>query len=113
MLRTCLPLFFLFTTFNVAAQTKGRDFNAVDAYVKSLGPLTGMSMGTVNNVVSKKFTDKIDRARAIYYWIANNISFDVKSQRNYNTAKNTAADVLLSRKAIGIGFASLFSRYVQ
>ena len=108
MLKNFIPIFFLFTGFNTSAQTNGRDFTKIDAYVKSVGPLTGMSMGTVNNVVSKKFEDKIDRVRAIYYWIANNISFDAKSQRNYNTAKNTPADVLESRKAIGIGFASLF-----
>jgi hypothetical protein len=65
-------------------------------------------MGTINNVVSNKFTDKIDKARAIYYWIAHNISFDVKAARSNNTAKNTVADVLLNRRAVGIGFASLF-----
>lgn len=107
-LRNCLPLLFTLLVLNVSAQTNGRDFTAVDAYVKSLGPLDSMSMGTINNVVSNKFTDKIDKARAIYYWIAHNISFDVKAARTNNTAKNTPTDVLLSRKAIGIGFASLF-----
>jgi len=90
------------------AQTNGRDFKAIDAYVKSLGNLEGMSMATVNNVVSNKYTDKIDKARAIYYWIANNISYDVKLTRSTNKLKNTPADVLLTRKATGPGFANLF-----
>lgn len=67
-----------------------------------------MTMGTINNVVSKKFEDKIDRARAIYDWIALNITYDIKAAKSNNTAKNTPTDVLLSRKAVGIGFASLF-----
>lgn len=98
----------LFSSISLAAQTNGRDFTAVDEYVKGLGSLDNMSMGTINNVVSNKFTDKIDKARAIYYWIATSITYDVKSARNNSTQKNTPTDVLASRKAVGIGFASLF-----
>ena len=67
-----------------------------------------MSIGSINNVVSKKFDDKIDRARAIYYWIAHNIEFDIKAARTGNTAKNTPTEVLANRRGVGIGFASLF-----
>ena len=109
LIKKILPLLlFTIANFNVNAQTNGRDFTAVDAYVKGLGPLNGMSMGTINNVVSNKFTDKIDKARAIYYWIAHNITYDVKAARNNSMMKNTPTEVLLSRKAVGIGFASLF-----
>lgn len=90
------------------AQTGNRDFKQVDDYVKSLGPLDSMSMGTINNVVSNKFTDKIDRARAIYDWIASNISYDIKAGRTSNNAKNTPTEILRSRKATSIGFALLF-----
>jgi hypothetical protein len=98
----------LLAGFSASAQTNGRDFTKIDAYVKSLGPLTTMSMGTINNVVSNKFTDKIDKARAIYYWVAHNIAYDVKALRNSSNAKNTPAEVLLTRKATSLGFASLF-----
>jgi transglutaminase/protease-like cytokinesis protein 3 len=108
LLKKLSPAFFAITVLNSAAQTGGRDFTKIDAYVKSLGPLDSMSTGTINNVVSNKFIDKMDKARAIYYWIAHNITYDVKATRNNNTAKNTPAEVLHSRKAVGIGFASLF-----
>jgi transglutaminase/protease-like cytokinesis protein 3 len=108
LLKKILPALFIFLLSNVSAQTNSRDFKAIDAYVKSLGALDSMSMGTINNVVSNKFTDKMDKARAIYYWIAHNISYDVKSTRNNSKLKNTPADVLLTRKATGIGFANLF-----
>ncbi|MBK7434506.1 MAG: hypothetical protein IPI66_11820 [Chitinophagaceae bacterium] len=95
------------TIMTSTAQTNGRDFKAIDEYVKSLGNLDSMSMGTINNVVSWKFLDKIDRVRAIFDWIAMNITYDVKAARTNNLAKNTPAEVLKSRKAVGIGFASL------
>lgn len=98
----------IISSINVSAQTGGRDFTEIDAYVKSLGPLDSMSMGTINNVVSNHFEDKIDKARAIYYWIANHITYDIKAARSNSTTKNTPTDVLLNRKAVGIGFASLF-----
>ena len=108
LLQKLLPALFLISVLPAVAQTNGRDFKAIDAYVKSLGPLQGMSMGTINNVVSNKFTDKIDKARAIYYWIAHHIAYDIKAARTNNVTKNTPAEVLASRKATGIGFASLF-----
>ena len=103
-----LPVLLMLAGFSCLAQIKGRDFKAVDAYVKSLGALDSMSMGTINNVVSNKFTDKMDKARAIYDWIAHHITYDVKAARSNSTSKNTPTDVLLYRKAVGIGFASLF-----
>ena len=108
LFKKLLPAFFVTAAFNATAQTNGRDFTAVDAYVKSLGALDSMSMGTINNVVSNKFTDKIDKAKAIYYWIAHNITYDIKAAKSNSTIKNTPTDVLLYRKAVGIGFASLF-----
>jgi len=108
LMKKILPLLFILTGSDLSAQTNGRDFTAIDAYVKSLGPLDSMSMGTINNVVSNKFTDKMDKARAIYYWIAHHITYDIKAARSNSTVKNTPADVLLYRKATGIGFASLF-----
>jgi transglutaminase/protease-like cytokinesis protein 3 len=107
-LKKLLPAFILIAGFNASAQTNGRDFTKIDEYVKSLGPLTTMSMGTINNVVSNKFTDKMDKARAIYYWVAHSITYDVKAARSNSNAKNTPAEVLLTRKATGLGFASLF-----
>ena len=108
LFRIIIPFLFAMTAIPVHAQTNGRDFTTVDNYVKSLGPLTGMTMGTINNVVSNKFTDKIDKARAIYYWIAHHIEYDIKAARSNNSAKNTPTEVLLYRKAVGIGFAGLF-----
>lgn len=105
-----LLLVFFLTLFslNTTAQTNGHDFSAVDDYAKKLGTLEGMSMGTIQNVVARKFTDKMDRARVIYDWIALNISFDVKANKAGANAKLTVSDVLKTRKASSSGFAMLF-----
>jgi transglutaminase/protease-like cytokinesis protein 3 len=108
LVKKLLPAFLIIAASAVQAQTNGKDFKAIDAYVKSLGSLEGMSMGTINNVLINKYTDKMEKARAIYYWIANNITFDVKLSKNNNALKNTPAEVLKTRRATAPGFASLF-----
>ncbi len=90
------------------AQTGSKDFKAIDEYIKGLGPMTGMSTATIDNVVINHFEDKVDKLRAIYAWIAMNITYDAKAARSSNITKNKPAEVLASRKAVGIGFASLF-----
>ena len=65
-----LPVLFLFAGFNTSAQTNGRDFTKIDAYVKNLGSLDNMSMGTINNVVCNKFTNKIDKYTLWLDWKA-------------------------------------------
>ena len=103
-------LFFILTlvSLDTYAQTEGKDFKAIDEYIKGLGAMEGMSTATINNVVINHFDDKVDKLRAIYTWIALNITYDAKAARTNNTQKNKPADVLATRKAVGLGFASLF-----
>ncbi|HQW84050.1 MAG TPA: transglutaminase domain-containing protein [Ferruginibacter sp.] len=108
LLRKICPIIFVLTSPNLSAQTININFTAVDNYIKSIGPLDSMSMGTINNIVTSKFINKIDKVRAIYDWIARNITYDVKAARANNISKNSPTEVLLHRKAVGIGFASLF-----
>lgn len=111
MMNKCIPLSFVLlfcVVLNGLAQTNGKDFKLVDAYVKKLGSLDSMNMGTISAIVTKPFTDKTDKARAIFDWIAYNISYDCKAGRSGNTQKNTPTEVLLYRKAVGIGYAALF-----
>jgi hypothetical protein len=97
-----------FFAVGVFAQTPVKNFKAVDDYVKKLGPLDSMNMGTISGIVTKPFADKTEKARAIFDWITANISFDCKMARSGNTQKNTTTEVLLYRKAVGAGYAALF-----
>ena len=90
---------FLFFSIQASAQIVNKDFSAVDAYVKNLGPLDTLNMGTISFVVTKKFPDNLDKVRAIFDWIAYNISLDVKAVRNGGNDKMTSDEVLKTRKA--------------
>jgi len=50
----------------------------------------------------------IEKARAIYVWLADNISYDAKSINKNKTGDNSAKGVLKSKKAICGGYASLY-----
>ena len=94
-------------TIGVSAQSK-KDFKAVDDFVKKVGALDSMAMGTISETVTKPFADKTEKVRAIFDWIAYNISYDVKAARTGSDLKNSTDEVLLYRRAIGIGYATLF-----
>lgn len=91
-----------------AAQPAKRDFREVDEFVKKLGSLDSMNTGTISAILTRKFTDNTDKVRAIFDWVAFNISIDCKAVKNGNNVKVTGDDVLKTRKATGAGFAALF-----
>ena len=93
---------------HASAQLGTANYKAIDEYVQKLGNLDTFNMGTIAAIVTRPFTDKKERARAIFDWIAFNISFDPKAARSGNSQKNSSTEVLQNRKAVGIGFASLF-----
>jgi len=90
------------------AQRTSNDFKMVDDYVQSLGSLDTLNMGTISYVVTKKFPENKDKVRAIFDWIAYNISFDCKAARNNGNEKTNSDDVLKSRKTTSTGYATLF-----
>lgn len=98
----------LFCSSGLFAQKSYEDFKVVDEYVKSLGKLDTLNMGTISYIVTKKFPDNKDKARAIFDWIANNIAFDLKAAKKDGNEKNVAEDVLKFRKATASGYAALF-----
>ena len=53
-----------------------------------------LNMGTISYVVTKKFPDSKDKSRAIFDWIAYNISFDVKAARS-NGNEKSSSDIIL------------------
>ena len=103
-----LLLLFLFISAASFAQTRSADFKVIDDYVKSLGALDTLNAGSISFIVTKKFPDNKDKVRAIFDWIAHNISFDCKMARNNGNEKNTSDDVLKTRKTNASGYAALF-----
>jgi hypothetical protein len=103
-----LNTIFLLLVFFTFAQPTTKEYQAVDDAVKKLGSFDSLNMGTISNIVTKNFTTKELKVRAIYAWIANNITFDIKAYKSNDASKSSSADVLKYRKAIGAGYAALF-----
>jgi len=103
-----LPVAFFSLLCTAHSQTVNGDYKIVDEYVKSLGSLDSLNMGTISSIVTKKFAGNIDKTRAIFDWIAYNISFDCKAARNNGNEKMTSDGVLKTRKANANGYAALF-----
>ncbi|MEO6722906.1 MAG: transglutaminase domain-containing protein [Ferruginibacter sp.] len=100
----CLLMFTGGTSFSQS----NNDFKIVDDYVKSLGPLDTLNTGTISFIVTKKFPDAKDKVRAIFDWIAYNISYDLKAGRNNDNEKTSTDMVLKTRMATAAGYAGLF-----
>ena len=108
IVKKILPFLFLLLSIKTFSQTNKGDFRVVDDYVKSLGSLDTLNMGTISYILTKKFPDSKDKSRAIFDWIAYNISFDVKAART-NGNESTPSDIILkTRKATSSGYAALF-----
>lgn len=108
ILKPTISFIFSLVILNTTAQKIGRDFKEIDEAVKKMGALDSMNMGTISNLLTKKLDNKTDKARAIFTWIATNISYDIKNARKGVTDKNSSTDALLYRKATGTGYANLF-----
>lgn len=100
-----LLIAFLITTIQIFAQD---NYAKADAHALKVGKLDSMNMGSITTILIKPFTEKVDKARAIYTWIANNIVYDLKAIRASKNDKDATADVLLYRKATAEGFAKLY-----
>lgn len=103
-------ILFIFTFIAFAsASLKGqvKNFTSTDAYIKQLGSLDNLNVATIADTITRNFSDKYDKARAIFYWIANNIALDPKAIKANDNKKKDPVDVVQLRKATPIGFALL------
>lgn len=94
--------------FSSNAQQAENRFKEVDEYVQSLGSLDTLNVGTISYILTRKFPESVDKVRAIFYWIANNISIDVKLAKKGSNEKMLSENILKNRKANANGYATIF-----
>ena len=82
------------------AQESSDQFKQVDEYVKSLGSLDTLNMGTISYIITKKFPGAKDKTRAIFDWIAYNINYDCKAARSSGNEVTGSEEILKTRKAV-------------
>lgn len=108
MKKIILLLLVISTIIGTKAQQAETPLSENDEYVKKLGALEKFNVAIIADTITKKFSDKKDKARAIYFWIANNIALDPKGIKMNDTKNNAPETVVQLRKATPLGFAMLF-----
>ncbi len=84
------------------------NYQAVDDFVKKLGPMSSLNLANIADSLTRRLADKEQKARAIFYWIANNIALDAKGIKVSDERKSLPEDVVKNRKATPLGFAKLY-----
>ena len=84
-----------------------QEYGEVDAKVAQLGRLDSLNVARIADTVSRSFPDRQQKARAIFYWIANNIEPDLRATKGNDNKKILPELVIVSRKATPLGYATL------
>lgn len=92
---------------NVSAQKNSKSYTEIDSYVMKLGSLDSFNVATIADTLTRSFPDKHSKARAIFYWVANNISFDLKALKANDSRRVDPVLVIQTRKATPLGYANL------
>lgn len=69
--------------------------------------MSDKNVATIAREITISFTDKKDKARAIYYWISNNVALDPKAIKSNDQRNNDPVKVIELRKATALGFSLL------
>jgi len=105
LLFLCCSFLLLNTT---TAQKVEGPYQKVDDFVITLGPLTDNNVSTIADTLTRNLGSKELKARAIFYWIANNIALDAKAIKANDNRKTLPEEVIKTRKSTPLGFAKLF-----
>lgn len=86
------------------------DYSAIDNYVKSLSITTDMSYESAAQKICQRATNDTEKARAIYYWLATNITYD-----NAKTQPDAYLADLTWSKRTGVcqGYSELFIKLAR
>lgn len=102
-----LPFSLLMQCLSIAQVTTS-SFQKTDEFVQSIGSLDSLNMGTIARIITQHFSEKEDKARAVFSWIATHIAYETNTGRANNPKYNTTDVVLKNRKATSGGYAALF-----
>jgi len=84
------------------------DFAAIDSYALGTPAVAEASIASLSAYLTMPAKDDVEKARAIYRWITENISYDVVAFLSGNYGDQTAEGVLASRWGVCEGYARLF-----
>ncbi len=97
---------FLITTI-CFAQINTPKYKYIDDDVEKLGSFPAKNVAEIADAITAKYSSNEDKARAIFYWIANNIAIDPKAVSKQDEKNKLPEKVIELRKATPLGFSLL------
>ena len=94
--------------FQVNSQAQTHDYSPVDFAIQKMGKLEGLNVATIADTITHPFASKEDKARAVFYWISNNILLDLKATKAGDNKNTDPVFVVANRKATPLSYAMLF-----
>ncbi|MCC6727272.1 MAG: hypothetical protein IT258_22395 [Saprospiraceae bacterium] len=82
-------------------------FKSIDSKARNCSSKSENNIDSLANYLASISNNDIEKARAIYIWLTDNIRYDDYAYNN-NLESKTAEEVLADRKAVCDGFSSLF-----
>ena len=93
------------------AQTN-TSFAAIDKKMAAIPQNTTLSTEAIANYINANFKTENDKIRAVFYWTASNISYDVANMFAVNideTPQERLAKALKNRKGVCTDYATIFN----
>lgn len=83
------------------------NFRGVDSLARCIGPCDSLDISRITYLLTNGYDDPIKKVRAIYTWIADNISYDCKAYHLPSKRLSDPDKILKARKAVCGGYAYL------
>ncbi|MBM3185669.1 MAG: hypothetical protein FJZ67_05155 [Bacteroidetes bacterium] len=100
-------IFLFFIHFSSFSQVK-REFDDIDLFARN-APKNIQNSDELVSYFSSRQARPIEKARMIYVWLTDNISYDARAYNLKNPGDNSPSSVFKSKKAVCAGFASLYT----
>jgi transglutaminase-like putative cysteine protease len=88
-------------------------FDTIDQYALNVPKSAEASVESLATYLTQPAKNDLEKARAIYRWITQNISYDINAFFTGNYGDMSATGVLASRRSICYGYSGLFQKLAQ
>ncbi len=105
-------LFSILIVSQLSIGQKGNDYLIIDNKMAKIPDSLTTSTSGIANYITENFKSETEKIRAIFYWTAANISYDVPNMYEPNfldSSQEKIANTLKSRKGVCIHYAEVFN----
>ncbi|TDE31867.1 hypothetical protein E0I61_03950 [Flavobacterium ranwuense] len=109
-----LVLFFFFSLLSFGQVNTG--YPLVDAKMAAIPPNSATSTEAIAKYINANFKTETDKIRAVFYWTASNVSYDIANMYavNFNeTVQEKITKTLKTKKGVCIHYAVVFNELSQ